>query len=345
MLLHHVRYRVLVLVVFTLCQVSESSKPIISPSEEEIVLNEGESLEITCTGSTPLKFIYPDGLKEAINTSTSKISEDKENGLYKYIFERPKTIFGDTGWYGCADDNVEIGSNFFNNSEVNWLYVYVKSSTNLFVEADTFAHLNAVAGGSTVIPCRPTSPNLVPILSNNNEDELEKKASFDPRIGFTIGNLTVKDSDWYKCSIEEDDEEPNEVNYVLSVHLKQTLPEPKIHDDSLRHVTRGQDLYVNCTVEVDSSVRYVFNWSTPQQSNSRVSTQQFRKQLEGNYLLVTSQLTVFNVTDEDAGEYECAIRSIHDIKKTTKNITIHDPQIKYINLTSQIGRASCRERV
>lgn len=51
------------------------------------------------------------------------------------------------------------------------------------------------------------------------EDELEKKASFDPRIGFTIRNLTVKDSDWYKCSIEKDDEE-HEVNYVLSVHRK-----------------------------------------------------------------------------------------------------------------------------
>ncbi|XP_050465212.1 vascular endothelial growth factor receptor 1 isoform X2 [Cataglyphis hispanica] len=334
MFLYYVRYRVLILIVFTLCKVSESSKPIISPSKEEIVLNEGEPLEITCTGSTPVKFVYPDAFLETINTSTPRISKDEENGVYKYIFQRPKTIFGDTGWYGCADYNIEIVSNFDNNSEVNWIYVYVKSDTNLFLEADTFAHLNAVAGDSTIIPCRPTSPDLVPILSNNNEDELEKKASFDPRSGFTIRNLTVKDSDLYKCSIEKDGEE-HEVNYVLSVHLKQTLPEPKIHDDTLRHVTRGQDLYVNCTVEIDASVRYVFNWSTPQQSNSRVSTQQFRRQLDGNYLLVTCQLMVFNVTDEDAGEYECVIRSIHDIKKTTKTITIHDPQIKYINLTSQ----------
>ncbi|XP_072744995.1 vascular endothelial growth factor receptor 1 isoform X2 [Anoplolepis gracilipes] len=332
MFLHYLRYRVLVLVVFTLCQVSESSKPIISPSQEEIVLNEGEPLEITCTGSAPLKFVFPDALKEASNASTPIISTDKENGVYKYIFQRPKTISGDTGWYGCADYNVEIDPHFFNDSEVNWLYVYVKSRTNLFVEEDTFAHLNAVVGDSVVIPCRPTWPDLKPILSNNNEDELEK-ALFDPKIGFTIRNLKVKDSDWYKCFLEKDDEQ-QEVNYVLSVHLRQSLPEPKIHDDTLRHVTRGQDLYVNCTVEIDASVRYVFNWSTPE-SNSRVSIQQFRKPLDGNYLSVTCQLTVFNVTDEDAGEYECVIRSIHDIRKTTKNITIYDPQIKYINLTSQ----------
>ncbi|KYM82429.1 hypothetical protein ALC53_06918 [Atta colombica] len=50
------------------------------------------------------------------------------------------------------------------------------------------------------------------------EEEL-KNASFDPRIGFTIRNLLVKDSNWYKCSIEKDDEE-YAVNYVLSVHRK-----------------------------------------------------------------------------------------------------------------------------
>jgi len=49
----------------------------------------------------------------------------------------------------------------------------VIANTNLFVEADTYAHLSAVAGGSIVIPCRPTSPDLVPILSENNVSILE----------------------------------------------------------------------------------------------------------------------------------------------------------------------------
>ncbi|XP_029159072.1 vascular endothelial growth factor receptor kdr-like isoform X2 [Nylanderia fulva] len=332
MLRHHVRYRVLVFVVFTLCQVSESSKPIISPNQEEIVLNEGEPLKFTCTGSTPLQFIYPD----AINTSMREITEDKENDVYIYTFQRAKTNFGDTGWYGCADYNVEIVSdNDFDNSEVKWLYVYVQSSTNLFAKADVFSHLSAVAGNNGVIPCRPTWPNLVPILSYDNmqEDELEERISFDPRIGFTIRDLTVKDSDYYKCLIKKDDEE-QEAIFVLAVELKQTLSEPKIHEGNLRHVTRGQNLYVNCTIELDPSVHlYVFNWTTPQQKNdSRVKTELFRQLHD---YLVTVQLTVLNITDEDAGEYECFIRSAYETKKTTKTITIHDPQIKFINLTSQ----------
>lgn len=44
----------------------------------------------------------------------------------------------------------------------------------------------------------------------------------------------------------------------------QVLNEPKIIEDTLRHVTRGQTLYVNCTTDVDADVQYVFNWTTPQ---------------------------------------------------------------------------------
>ncbi|XP_012522394.1 vascular endothelial growth factor receptor 1 isoform X2 [Monomorium pharaonis] len=327
MLPHRKRLHVWIpLTILAFCQVTASTKPIISPDQEQIVINEGESLEITCTSNTEIEFLYPKAFEESVNTSNAKtkITRNFENNTYTCVFQRPKTVFGDTGRYSCIDRDDEESS----------LYVYVKSNTSLFVEADTYAHLSAVAGDSIVIPCRTTSPDLIPILSDNNEEQIEE-ASFDPRIGFTIKNLLVKHSNWYKCLIEKDGEE-HAVNYVLSVHLKQTLPEPKIQDENLLHVTRGQDLYVNCTVEVEISMRYVFDWNTPQQNNSnRISTQQFRKQLDGNSVLDTCQLTILNVTDKDAGEYECVIRSIHDIKKVTKTITIHDPEIKYINLVPQ----------
>lgn len=48
---------------------------------------------------------------------------------------------------------------------------------------------------------------------------------------------------------------------------KEILSKPKIDDKNLRHITRGEDLYINCTVEVDTSMRYVFNWTTPQEVN------------------------------------------------------------------------------
>nr|XP_012229232.1 PREDICTED: vascular endothelial growth factor receptor kdr-like isoform X1 [Linepithema humile] len=332
MLLHYTRLRILVLVVLALLQVSESGKPVIWPNQKEILIDEGETLEITCNGTTRIKFIYPNSFEATINTSTPKTIETENDGIHEFVFQLPNTVFADTGWYGCADYDVDIIPNSYDNPEVNWIYVYVKSSTHFFVETETLVHLNAIVGNDLAIPCRTTSPDIVPILYVNDDEETEKP--FDPRIGFMMKSLTVKDSDWYKCSIEKDNIIQN-IDYILTVNLKEVLFEPIINDDSLRHVTRGEDLHVNCTVQVDTSMRYMFNWTTPQQSSSRINTQHFRKNLDGNNLEVTCQLTIFDVMDDDAGEYECFIKTIHDMKKTTRNIKIHDPQIKYINLTPQ----------
>jgi len=53
--------------------------------------------------------------------------------MYNYVFQRPNTVFGDTGWYGCANHDVEITKNFYDDPEVNWLYVYVKCKIKLRV--------------------------------------------------------------------------------------------------------------------------------------------------------------------------------------------------------------------
>lgn len=53
--------------------------------------------------------------------------------------------------------------------------------------------------------------------------------------------------------------------YLLFISGRQVLSKPKINDETLRHVIRGQDLYVNCTVDIDADTTYMFNWTTPQQ--------------------------------------------------------------------------------
>lgn len=47
----------------------------------------------------------------------------------------------------------------------------------------------------------------------------EERTSFDPKIGVTIKNVTVKDSEWYECKIEKDDIQ-DELFFMLSVHRK-----------------------------------------------------------------------------------------------------------------------------
>lgn len=53
------------------------------------------------------------------------------------------------------------------------------------------------------------------------------------------------------------------IEIFFSILGKHELNEPKIAEDNLRHVTRGQILRVNCTTIVETDMNYVLNWSTP----------------------------------------------------------------------------------
>ncbi|XP_014471193.1 PREDICTED: vascular endothelial growth factor receptor 1 [Dinoponera quadriceps] len=327
---------VLVALLLATLQVSDGLKPVIWPKEKELWINEGDFLEIKCTGNTPIKFTYPQTIINKVNTSETRTTENEEDGVFRYILQRPSTIFGDTGWYSCADTSVEIISDNYEDPEVNWLYVYVRSNTSFFVENELLPYLEMVTGEDVVISCRPTSPdmNVTFDIDESIEERIKSRSWYDPKIGLTIKNVTVKDSGDITCIIRMDDVE-QDITYTLSVQRKHTLPQPIIHDENLRHVTRGENLHVNCTVEVDKSLRYLFDWKKQPVNSSRISIKEFERRLDKGYQEVTRQMTILNVTDKDAGEYECYILSNRETKNATKIITIHDPEVRFINLTTQ----------
>ncbi|XP_066591720.1 vascular endothelial growth factor receptor 1 isoform X2 [Prorops nasuta] len=323
------------LVILTLCAGARAAKLEDEKSSDEILKFEGEPLEIKCSGFKPIKFVYPVGDEDAVMTSPEEILNEEGNGVYHSILRRNQTVHGDTGWYGCAEEDVEINPNIHNNPNVSWLYVYVRSNTSFFVQPDGFVSLREFAGGTAIIPCRPTWPNLkVTLMSDEIEVELDERITFDPRVGFTIRNVTLRDSAYMRCVITQNDE-TYEVSYPLTVLRKPSLVDPKIIDEPLRHVTRGQTLYVNCTVEVEADLHYVLNWTTPQQSE-RISTRFYSYPYGGNSRRAICELIIQNVQEEDQGWYECTISTYTaKSKKTKTHITVYDPKFKYINLTSQ----------
>ncbi|XP_011151926.1 vascular endothelial growth factor receptor kdr-like isoform X1 [Harpegnathos saltator] len=342
-MLYHARSCALTFVIvllLALCRVSSGAKPIIWPSVKELVINEDELLEITCTSDTPIQFTYP-FTKETVNTSDARTAETEADGVYKYIFQRPKTVYGDTGWYSCANENVEITPYNYDDPEVNWLYVYVRSDKFFFVEdADISPMVDAFGGDDAVIPCRPTSPDIAVNIESEIGDEIKNRSSYDPKIGLTVKNVTVNHSGYFTCTMKLNDEEQDKT-YTLTVEQNHPVPEPIIHEENLRHIIRGEDLRVNCTVEVQSSVKYLFNWTKiPPNNSSRMSTRLFNTKISDSLNSVTSEMTILNITDEDAGMYSCFITTLRGSKNTSKRIELHDPQVRYVNITTQHGNTS-----
>nr|XP_050846243.1 vascular endothelial growth factor receptor 1 isoform X2 [Vespula vulgaris] len=333
-----------VLIFFTCtlyCRVSCQERPILMPQESEIIKHAGSSINFICTGSRKIFFFYPtnygsdEETSEQIISSEIRVNETYKDYEYIYDFRRSKAVPGDTGWYGCSYRNITITRKEYDNPEISWAYVYVDSPDSSFVE-NVVKTIKGITGNMALIPCRPTLPSLQVILIDQFDEvvEISENISYDPRFGYTIDHLSLHDNGLFRCSITRNNE-TYEVNYHLDVFSKQDLSEPKIIKDTLRHVVRGQTLRVNCTIDLkERSIPFQFNWRTPVESQ-RISTHLHPIKTKLNLMHVTSELIIQNVTEEDEGEYECIIIVNGGTNSAKMNLTIHDPNKKYINLTSQ----------
>ncbi|XP_015119828.1 vascular endothelial growth factor receptor 1 isoform X2 [Diachasma alloeum] len=314
-----------------------NAKPEIEPNVEELQIDEGQPLNITCTSnSQEIEFYYPVESNE-ITTSAVDINSWEIDGKHYATLRKPETIYGDTGYYGCADVGVFVDQNVHDQPNVRWIYVYVRSTANLFVSSPDVEAIHSKSGVSVIIPCRPTSPDYHVILEKNTDEELEigEKISFDPRVGFTLHHAAIPDSGWYVCKIKVDNDEPAGLTYILEVNNVPDLVPPLIDESALRHVTLGQTLRVNCSIEMRSTdISYSLNWTIPNHS-SRFKIKSYVENLSASMVRTISELQIADIHNEDAGVYSCTLLTHHGTPSTNTTLKIHDPNYKFIKLTPQ----------
>nr|XP_033335222.1 uncharacterized protein LOC117225647 [Megalopta genalis] len=126
------RFIFTVVLLSYLCRGSTAIKPNISSTTDQIVIKEGESLRLKCSGNSDIFFTYPTNLSYHSSTLeyyTSPVEINKiqdECGSYWYDFRRPNTVFGDTGWYGCSYHPILTTRHNYSDPEISLVYVYVE---------------------------------------------------------------------------------------------------------------------------------------------------------------------------------------------------------------------------
>ncbi|XP_078038596.1 vascular endothelial growth factor receptor 1-like [Augochlora pura] len=334
MLCQHRGFLLIAVILFLyLYRDSAALKPNIFPKTNQIIQKEGDSLWLQCSGKSDIVFMYPINATNFNNTSSVEISKNRhKNDTNVYEFVRPKTVYGDTGWYGCSEHFIEISERNYSEPEVNWVYVYVESEQHRFVN-DPIHTIRGVRGDNIIIPCRPTSLTAEVTLTKQSGVP-ENKYSFDPKFGFTLYNVVPRNEGYYHCHIAPDQKK----RYLVRVSPLLKLQVPRIIDDTLRHVTKGETLHVNCTTTVRKNVDYEFTWIPPRK-NDRITIRDHADDSGSNSITksvkITTELIIKNVTFEDAGVYECKIRDFHTEKSSETNITVHRWIDPYIILTSQ----------
>lgn len=103
--------------------------------------------------------------------------------------------------------------------------------------------------------------------------ETSERVSYDPRKGFSIKNMTAIDTGVYYCMTETDNEDELEFN-VIVLQKKNIIKDPVILDENLHHVTKGTELNVTCTAQINSDTGYTFLWTTPNEMVTRIKEMQ-----------------------------------------------------------------------
>ncbi|KAH0555171.1 hypothetical protein KQX54_015771 [Cotesia glomerata] len=315
----------------------------ISPNFKEIHLKEGDELELTCTSTDEgdIDFFYPKSVDDEIETSSVEIVQDPTSDPSKFILRRRKTYFGDTGWYGCTEASknyrklnhmkISVTPDTYDEIFIKWVYVYVTSPTTVWISINKFRIIDSFVGGNAIFPCHPNSPTATVTLSFENSAEalpLDDKLSFDPRVGFTLHNVSKNDSGSYTCNVKN---VPDDwIVIKLDVLGPNSLTSVIIDSYSLQQITLGQDFSMNCSIFYsDDFAPSMFRWITPR--GSKHITKTLATSTEENSSEYFSELTIKNVTVDDVGEYTCQFYG-YNIDTVKINLQLHNES--YIKLSS-----------
>ncbi|XP_057329205.1 vascular endothelial growth factor receptor 1-like [Microplitis mediator] len=332
-------FKYLVLILLNVC-VTLAKFPELSVDADEIHLLENESLELICNGSNP-KFIFPRNITiSEIPTSSVEIIADRERG--SVLLKRNKTVYVDTGWYGCVDsydfpsnpsiENENITPDNFHkidarwaNISVKWTYVYVKSSEHLLAEPwISVITIRITEGDDTVLSCRPTSSNYtVTLLRDRQKINLNSRVSFDPRRGIVLRNVTPEDSGVYQCGIDKSSEE---VTYHFFVERRLLSPLPVIRGVSWERLIVDKELTINCSIDVPSDTIFRLEWKIPKSDHTDIGSLIPDVDVDG-LIRSTNRLTIQNFTHDEEGIYECIYRTRSGFSSTSIKITLADAEL------------------
>ncbi|KAG8033940.1 hypothetical protein G9C98_008421 [Cotesia typhae] len=263
-------------------------------SDYQVVsLSEGETLHIFCASTKDTIFFYPILGNDFVNSNITLGLQ--EVGSKDAWFERKQVVYGDSGWYACANLPVE----------------YLDLSEYWF----------------SFTPDNYKDPN-VQWKANLNDHLL-----YDPKKGFTMLNITWEMPFFVYCTIN-DTITGNLQRRDFNVYLERPtngIDSPKIFTETLTHMVVGKPFTLQCKVYFNRvKTNYKFKWNTPKPGNRITHLYQLngteKTSIENSQPqtgFVIYELTIENVTPEHFGEYGCFIYEYSTVKSDTIYLAPH----------------------
>ncbi|KAH1020658.1 hypothetical protein HUJ04_010275 [Dendroctonus ponderosae] len=279
------------------------------------VIPAGESYNLTCYGSRPVHWITPSPPEDKKLWTT--FTQTQDTSPFRSVLYIANMTYLVVGFYICQYDSIPY--------EQDQIYLYVNDSSHLSViDNEDISILHAVQYEDTIIPCRPTAPDIhVNLLYFENDEMVDAK--FDSKIGFTLAVSTITSGGYYQCNFNRASDNANELNnFILQIIPRKTfLAKPVIRDISQNHTEVGETFRLTCRIADESSV--IFKWETPRgtfaygnkQNENDVILESLKRYDINGSTHFDSTIMVVNSKLDDMGLYSCKVSDRQDNQEET----------------------------
>ncbi|XP_069468649.1 vascular endothelial growth factor receptor kdr-like isoform X2 [Ambystoma mexicanum] len=292
--------------------------PELDRSADHTVINAGESLTLTCRGSSNLTWAWGEWQSPVgprFHVTEHRCPGTQHQHLICSRLTLNAALAGDTGYFTCLYSNVKD-----DQDNMAKIYVFVKDSLQPFVNPVEVAQSVFVySGRQLVVPCRVSAPefNVSFSLLPPQHSDLAGVA-WDPKRGFLIPHPSDKFQRMLICQTRV-----NGKSYTASYIPHKVAPD--IYNITL-HVEE-EKLLVGDTLSLVCTVRFPFNrrmkpaWSL----NGKILKDAIvQDSLDFGKTEIThySNLTKVIVSMEDGGVYTCSGTNASQPKRST-TITVY----------------------
>ncbi|KAH1027653.1 vascular endothelial growth factor receptor 1-like isoform X2 [Dendroctonus ponderosae] len=279
------------------------------------VIPAGESYNLTCYGSRPVHWITPSPPEDKKLWTT--FTQTQDTSPFRSVLYITNMTYLVVGFYICQYDSIP--------NEQDQIYLYVNDSSHLSViDNEDISILHAVQYEDTIIPCRPSAPDIhVNLLYFENDEMVDAK--FDSKIGFTLAVSTITSGGYYQCNFNRASDNANELNnFILQIIPRKTfLAKPVIRDISQNHTEVGETFRLTCRIADESSV--IFKWETPRgtfaygnkQNENDVILESLKRYDINGSTHFDSTIMVVNSKLDDMGLYSCKVSDRQDNQEET----------------------------
>ncbi|XP_018798455.1 PREDICTED: vascular endothelial growth factor receptor 1 isoform X9 [Bactrocera latifrons] len=329
----------------------EYGAPLITPLMDYVTLELNTNYTIRCEADEPLTWRLPDDTVDYDEQTFNTGDPQRLHGSMLYLQDISSKNLGN---YYCIkkssvpnrldamldEELVEL----VNNYKASSIYIYVNDPVNLLSQNE-FPVISALQYQDTVIPCKPTMPNIEVLLTTSHGETFssENTGRYNPQRGFVVEIRGVTDGGSYVCRpkvpspLNEEEEQTFEILFSASTKY---IEKPIITSNSRGHVNVGENFTLNCYVKIAFDVSYSTEWKTPPgvDEDRMIKTIPTFINKTSTHQVGEAKLTILNSKKSDSGLYEC-ICTDHskNVGRNNYQMTVLNRDEGYINISEPSG--------